>query len=328
MVHPAPSKEEARRFSPSLKVKVVIAFIIRRFIYVLPVIVGVSVAVFLMIHLIPGDPAQIVAGMEASKEDIAGVRSALGLDQPIYVQYVKFVARAVVGDFGVSFRTGRAVIAEIGYRYKNTILLGFAAIVVAVVFGGLTGIVSAVKRFSAFDNVSMLVSLVGVSMPTFFLGLLLMLVFSVYLGWLPLAGKETWFHLILPAITLGTPSAAVVSRLTRSSLLEVLQQDYIRTARAKGLAEVVVISSHAIRNALIPVVTVIGLQLGYLLGGAVVTETVFAWPGIGRLIVQSILARDFPVVQAAVLILAITFVLLNLLTDLFYRVLDPRISLQ
>jgi peptide/nickel transport system permease protein len=313
---------------PSLKVIVVIAFIIRRFIYVLPVIVGVSVAVFLMIHLIPGDPAQIVAGMEASQEDIAGVRRALGLDQPIYVQYFKFVARAAVGDFGVSFRTGREVIAEIGYRYTNTLLLGFAAIVVAVVFGGLTGIVSAVKRFSAFDNVSMLVSLVGVSMPTFFLGLLLMLVFSVYLGWLPLAGKETWLHLILPAITLGTPSAAVVSRLTRSSLLEVLQQDYIRTARAKGLAEVVVIHSHAIQNALIPVVTVIGLQLGYLLGGAVVTETVFAWPGIGRLIVQSILARDFPVVQAAVLILAITFVLLNLLTDLFYRVLDPRISLR
>ena len=305
-----------------------ISFVIRRFIYVLPVIVGVSVAVFLMIHLIPGDPAQIVAGMEASESDIEGVRRALGLDQPIYVQYVKFVARAVVGDFGVSFRTGRAVIDEIGYRYTNTILLGFAAIVVAVVFGGLTGIVSAVKRFSVFDNASMLVSLVGVSMPTFFLGLLLMLVFSVYLGWLPLAGKETWLHLILPAITLGTPSAAVVSRLTRSSLLEVLQQDYIRTARAKGLAEVVVINNHAIRNALIPVVTVIGLQLGYLLGGAVVTETVFAWPGIGRLIVQSILARDFPVVQAAVLILAITFVLLNLLTDLLYRVLDPRISLQ
>jgi len=295
---------------------------------VLPVIVGVSVAVFLMIHLIPGDPAQIVAGMEASEEDIAGVRRALGLDQPIYVQYAKFVARAVVGDFGVSFRTGRPVIAEIGYRYTNTILLGLAAILVAVVFGGMTGIVSAVKKFSVFDNVSMLVSLVGVSMPTFFFGLLLMLIFSVYLGWLPLAGKETWLHLILPAITLGTPSAAVVSRLTRSSLLEVLQQDYIRTARAKGLAEVVVVNSHAIRNAMIPVVTVIGLQLGYLLGGAVVTETVFAWPGIGRLVVQSILARDFPVVQAAVLILAITFVMLNLITDLLYRVLDPRISVQ
>lgn len=294
----------------------------------LPVIVGVSVAVFLMIHLIPGDPAQIVAGMEASEEDIAGVRRALGLDQPIYVQYAKFVARAVVGDFGVSFRTGRPVIAEIGYRYTNTILLGLAAILVAVVFGGMTGIVSAVKKFSVFDNVSMLVSLVGVSMPTFFFGLLLMLIFSVYLGWLPLAGKETWLHLILPAITLGTPSAAVVSRLTRSSLLEVLQQDYIRTARAKGLAEVVVVNSHAIRNAMIPVVTVIGLQLGYLLGGAVVTETVFAWPGIGRLVVQSILARDFPVVQAAVLILAITFVMLNLITDLLYRVLDPRISVQ
>jgi ABC-type dipeptide/oligopeptide/nickel transport system permease component len=210
----------------------------------------------------------------------------------------------------------------------NTVLLGLAAIGVTIIFGGITGIISAVKKFTAIDNVSMLVSLLGVSMPTFFLGLLLMLVFSVHLGWFPLTGKGTWLHLILPAVTLGTPSAAVISRLTRSSLLDVLEQDYIRTARAKGLAEFVVINSHAIRNALIPVVTVLGLQAGYLLGGAVVTETVFAWPGIGRLIVQSILARDFPVVQASVLFLAVSFVLLNLFTDLLYSFLDPRIRLQ
>lgn len=305
-----------------------IAFITRRFLYMVPVILGVSIAVFLMIHLIPGDPAALVAGMEATQEDIESVRQALGLNEPIYIQYFKFVSRAIVGDFGTSFRTGRAVVDEIGARYLNTMLLGLAAILVAIVFGGITGIISAVRKYSIFDNASLLVSLLGVSMPTFFLGLVLMLIFSVYLGWFPLAGKGSWLHLILPAITLGTPSAAVVSRMTRSSLVEVLDQDYIRTARAKGLAEFFVVNVHAIRNALIPVVTVVGLQLGYLLGGAVVTETVFAWPGIGRLVVQSILARDFPVVQASVLILAITFVLLNLLTDLLYSVLDPRISLK
>jgi ABC-type dipeptide/oligopeptide/nickel transport system permease component len=306
----------------------VIAFISKRILYTLPVVIGVSVAVFLMIHLIPGDPAQLVAGMEASEQDVANVRRALGLDQPLYVQYMRFVSRAVLGDFGTSFRTGRGVLDEVGSRYMNTVVLGLAAMLVTLVLGGASGIISAVKKFTAVDNVSMLVSLLGVSMPTFFLGLLLMLVFSVYLGWFPLTGKGTWLHLVLPALTLGTPSAAVISRLTRSSLLEVLEQDYIRTARAKGLAEFVVINSHAIRNAMIPVVTVLGLQFGYLLGGAVVTETVFAWPGIGRLIVQAILARDFPVVQASVLFLAMTFVLLNLLTDLLYSFLDPRIRLQ
>ena len=305
-----------------------IAFISKRILYTLPVVIGVSVAVFLMIHLIPGDPAQLVAGMEASEQDVANVRRALGLDQPLYVQYMRFVSRAVLGDFGTSFRTGRGVLDEVGSRYMNTAVLGLAAMLVTLVLGGASGIISAVKKFTAVDNVSMLVSLLGVSMPTFFLGLLLMLVFSVYLGWFPLTGKGTWLHLVLPALTLGTPSAAVISRLTRSSLLEVLEQDYIRTARAKGLAEFVVINSHAIRNAMIPVVTVLGLQFGYLLGGAVVTETVFAWPGIGRLIVQAILARDFPVVQASVLFLAMTFVLLNLLTDLLYSFLDPRIRLQ
>lgn len=304
------------------------AFIIKRVLYTLPVIIGVSVAVFLMIHLIPGDPAQLAAGMEASEQDIANVRRALGLDQPVYTQYMKFVSRAVLGDFGNSFRTGRAVLEEVRSRYINTALLGLAAMLVTIVFGGATGVISAVRKFTAVDSVSMLVSLLGVSMPTFFLGLLLMLVFSVHLGWFPLTGKGTWLHLVLPALTLGTPSAAVISRLTRSSLLDVLEQDYIRTARAKGLAEFIVINSHAIRNALIPVVTVLGLQMGYLLGGAVVTETVFAWPGIGRLIVQSILARDFPVVQASVLFLAMTFVVLNLLTDLCYSLLDPRIRLQ
>lgn len=305
-----------------------LSFVARRLLYIIPVILGVSVGVFLIIHLMPGDPARIMAGIDASDEDVRTVRRSLKLDEPISLQYLHFMGRAMVGDFGVSFRTRRPVIDEIRTRYGNTVLLGLASFVVAILFGGLTGIISAVRRYSIFDNLSLLVSLIGVSMPTFYLGLLLMLFFSVKLGLLPLAGKESWLHVILPAITLGTPSAAVVSRMVRSSLVEVLGQDYIRTARAKGLTEWVVINRHALRNAMITVVTVVGLQVGYLLGGAVVTETVFAWPGIGRLVVQSILARDFPVVQASVLILAVTFVLVNLLTDLLYGVLDPRISVQ
>jgi ABC-type dipeptide/oligopeptide/nickel transport system permease component len=305
-----------------------LTFIVRRLLYIIPVILGVSVGVFLIIHLMPGDPARIMAGIDASDEDVRMVRQSLKLDDPIHLQYLHFMARVIVGDFGVSFRTRRPVIDEIRTRYGNTVLLGLASILVAILFGGLTGIISAVRRYSIFDNLSLLVSLIGVSMPTFYLGLLLMLFFSVRLGLLPLAGKESWLHLILPAIALGTPSAAVISRMVRSSLVEILGQDYIRTARAKGLTEWAVINKHALRNAMITVVTVVGLQVGYLLGGAVVTETVFAWPGIGRLVVQSILARDFPVVQASVLILAVTFVLVNLLTDLLYGVLDPRISVQ
>jgi len=294
----------------------------------LPVIVGVSVCVFLIIHMMPGDPARIMAGIDASEADVRVVRHSLRLDEPLYLQYFHFVGRAAVGDFGVSFRTRRPVMEEIGSRYLNTLLLGTASILVAIFLGGITGIISAVRKYSIFDNLSLLISLAGVSMPTFYLGLLLMLFFSVKLGWFPLAGKESWANLVLPAVTLGTPSAAVISRMVRSSMVEVMDQDYIRTARAKGLREWVVIGKHALRNAMINAVTVVGLQAGYLLGGAVVTETVFAWPGIGRLVVQSILARDFPVVQAAVLILAVTFVIINLLTDLVYGLLDPRISVQ
>jgi ABC-type dipeptide/oligopeptide/nickel transport system permease component len=305
-----------------------LTFILRRLLLVIPVIVGVSIGVFLMIHLMPGDPARILAGIDASEEDINRVRISLGLEAPLPVQYARFVGRALTGDFGESFRTRKPVMEEVGSRYMNTLLLGVASIVVAILIGGITGIISAVRKYSVFDNLSMMVSLIGVSMPTFYLGLMLMLLFSVYLGWFPLVGKEGWKNLVLPAVTLGAPSAAVISRMVRSSLLEILDQDYIRTARAKGLKEWRVIGKHALRNAMVSVVTVIGLQLGYLLGGAVVTETVFAWPGIGRLVVQSILARDFPVVQTCVLILATTFVLMNLLTDLLYSFLDPRIRVQ
>jgi len=303
-------------------------FLLSRVLQAIPVLFGVSLAVFLMVHLIPGDPAALIAGTDATRADVENVRQSLGLDRPLPAQYASFVGRALTGDFGNSFRTGRPVLDEIAPRYLNTLVLGSLALLLAVVIGMATGIVSAVRRHTVFDNTALVLSLAGVSMPTFFLGLLLMLVFSVWLGWLPLSGKDTWLHYILPAITLSTASIAVISRIMHASLIEVLNEDYVRTARAKGQRESLVIWRHAVRNALIPVVTVAGLQLGYLLGGAVVTETVFAWPGLGRLLVQSILARDFPVVQAAVLLLAITFVAINLVTDLIYGLLDPRIRVR
>ena len=302
-----------------------IPFALRRLLLAAPVFAGVSLAVFLMIHLIPGDPARLYAGLEASQEDVEGVRRALGLHEPLPVQYGRFLGRFVTGDLGRSLKTERPVAEEIAARYGSTVLLASLAIASAVVLGSATGVVAAVWRRSAVDQAALLASLLGLSLPSFFLGLVLMLVFSVQLGWLPLAGNATWRHAVLPALTLALPAAAVISRMVRGSLVEVLEQDYIRTARSKGLTEWVVVNSHAVRNALIPVVTVVGLQLGYLLGGAVVTETVFSWPGIGRLIVQSIAARDFPVVQAAVLLLAVTFVTINLVTDMLYAVLDPRI---
>jgi len=303
-----------------------LAFLTGRLLQAIPVLFGVSLAVFLMVHLIPGDPAALIAGTDATRADVEPVRQSLGLDRPLPAQYAAFVGKALTGDFGTSFRTGRPVLEEIVPRYLNTVVLGAIAIAIAILIGMASGIVSAVRRYTAFDNAALLLSLAGVSMPTFFLGLLLMLVFSVWLGWLPLSGKDTWLHYILPAITLSTASIAIISRVMHASLIEVLHEDYVRTARAKGQRESLVIWRHAVRNALIPVVTVAGLQLGYLLGGAVVTETVFAWPGLGRLLVQSILARDFPVVQAAVLLLATTFVAINLVTDLIYGLLDPRIS--
>ena len=305
-----------------------LAFLTSRLLQAIPVLFGVSLAVFLMLHLIPGDPAALIAGNDATAADVENVRQSLGLDRPLPAQYVSFVGKALTGDFGKSFRTGRPVLEEVLPRYAHTLALGAIALAIAVLIGMASGIVSAVRRHTIFDNGALLLSLAGVSMPTFFLGLLLMLVFSVWLGWLPLSGMDSWTHFILPAITLSTASVAIISRVMHASLIEVLNEDYVRTARAKGQREAIVIWRHAVRNALIPVVTVAGLQLGYLLGGAIVTETVFAWPGLGRLLVQSILARDFPVVQAAVLLLATSFVAINLATDLIYGLLDPRISDQ
>jgi glutathione transport system permease protein len=303
-------------------------FVLRRLLQAVPVLVGVSIAVFLMLHAIPGDPAQILAGQDATSADIENVRHALQLDQPLWQQYLSFAGRVLTGDFGVSFRTGRSVASEIGSRYLNTVTLGGVALGWAILAGLVTGVVSAVRRFSMVDDAALLGATLGVSTPPFFLGLVLMLVFAVWLGWLPIAGNDTPSSIILPAITLGAASAAVISRVVRSSLIEVLEQDFVRTARAKGVRESVVVWRHALRNALIPTITVAGLQLGYLLGGAVVTETVFAWPGLGRLLVQSILARDFPITQAAVLLISISFVTVTVLTDLLYLAADPRMRAE
>jgi ABC-type dipeptide/oligopeptide/nickel transport system permease component len=303
-------------------------FLIQRLLQAVPVLLGVSIGVFLMIHLVPGDPAELIAGQMATREDIENVRRSLGLDQPLVQQYFTFVGNALTGDFGISFRTRRPVLEEIGLRYGNTLLLGGVALLIAAVLGGIAGIVSAVKRFTWIDNLALAISILAVSMPAFSLGLLLILVCSVWYSFLPMSGFDSWTAIILPALTLSATSAAVICRIMRSSLVEVMDNQYVRTARAKGLRESLVVWRHGVRNAIIPVVTVAGLQLGYLLGSAVVTETVFAWPGLGRLLVQSILARDFPVVQAAVLVVAVTFVLVNILTDLLYGLLDPRISAQ
>jgi ABC-type dipeptide/oligopeptide/nickel transport system permease component len=304
----------------------VLRFLILRLLQAVPVLVGVSVGVFLMIHLIPGDPAELVAGQMASREDVENVRRALGLDRPLLEQYLHFAGRALTGDFGTSFRTGRPVSEEILARYGNTLLLGTVALALAIVVGGLAGIVAAVRRFSWVDNLALALSILAISTPAFSLGLVLILTFAVWFSVLPMTGFDTWQAIILPAITLSAASTAVICRIMRSSLVEVMDNQYVRTARAKGLREHLVVWRHGVRNALIPVVTVAGLQLGYLLGSAVVTETVFAWPGLGRLLVQSILARDFPVVQASVLVVAVTFIVVNIATDLLYALLDPRIS--
>ena len=305
-----------------------VGYIVRRLLLTIPVVIGVSILIFAIIRLIPGDPAVAIAGVHASNEYIEQVRKDLYLDRSLPVQYGIFVRNLFRGELGVSTMSRRPVAIELRERFPRTIELTLAAMLIASLVGISAGIVSATRRYSLFDNASMLVALFGVAAPVFWLALMLQLLFAVNLGWLPATGRGTWRHLILPALTLGLATAGLIARITRSSMLEVLRQDFITTARAKGLAEKVVVYKHALKNALIPVVTIMGLQFGILLGGAVLTETVFAWPGVGRLLVDSILARDYPVVQGAVMTLAVSFVLINLIVDLAYAFLDPRISYQ
>ena len=300
-------------------------YTLRRILISIPTIIGVLIIVFSMVRLAPGDPAVLLAGEFASPEVIERARERFGLDRSLPEQFGRFVGGLVQGDLGRSTRTNRLVTDDLANYFPNTLELAFAAIVVALVVGVPSGVLSALRPNGPLDFGVTFIALLGFSMPVFWFGLLAILFFSVQLGWFPVAGRGTFAHLVLPAITLGLSSTAIIARMTRASMLEVLNQDYVRTARAKGLREGRVVLKHALRNAFVPVITVIGLQFGALLAGAVITETVFTWPGIGRLLVDSIRARDYPVVQGAVLLIAVSFVLVNLLVDLVYGFIDPRI---
>ncbi len=300
-------------------------YILRRLVALVPILFGVSVLVFMIMATVPGDPAVLYAGSDATEVEIENVRHALGLDQPLHIRYGIFLGNLATGDLGTSIRSRRPVADEIGDRLPFTLQLAFSSLLVSLLIGLPTGIVAALKRGTIWDTLSMLLAIVGVSAPGFWLGMMLILTFGVELGWLPTSGTGSLAHLIMPSIALGLSSSAIVARQTRSAMLDVLGRDYVRTARAKGLRERVVILRHAVRNALIPVVTIVGLQLGTMLGGSVIIEMVFAWPGLGRVLVQSISYRDFPMVQVSIMILASGFVLVNLLVDVLYGFIDPRI---
>ena len=305
-----------------------LTYLARRLLAVVPVLFGVTLAVFSMLFLVPGDPVKMMlAEFVTTPDQIAQMRAQLHLDEPILKQYGRFVANAVRGDLGTSIRSRRAVSTEIGENVGSTAQLAVASMAVAVAIGVPLGLLAALFRSSWFDAGSMIVALLGVSMPSFWLGLLMIVTFSLHLGWFPATGGGDLHHLVLPAVTLGMIASAIIARLTRSSMLEVLGQDYVRTARAKGLAWWGVVVRHALKNALIPVITIFGLQFGNLLAGAVIVETVFSRPGLGRLIVGGILAKDFPLVQGTVLFIATAYVLINVLVDVAYAVVDPRIRL-
>jgi peptide/nickel transport system permease protein len=333
-----------------------LGFIIRRSLTIIPTLLGVSIVVFLLLSITPGDPAELLLGERATVESLEVMREYLGLNEPLHVQYGLFLKRLVKLDLGETIWTRQKVSTEIKERFPATIELSLAALFLACFFGVILGIVSASRQYSIFDYLSMVASLIGVSMPVFWLGLMLMLLFSVHLGWFPVSGrigvntelevitnfyvldaiitrnwKALWdvlHHLTLPAVALSTIPMAIIARMTRSSMLEVLRQDYIKTARAKGLSETKVVFKHALRNSLIPVVTVIGLQFGILLGGAILTEHVFSWPGVGKWIYEGVVKRDYMVIQGGTMLVATVFVVVNTLVDILYAVINPRISLQ
>ncbi len=322
----------------------------------IPTLLGVSVIVFLMLHITPGDPAELLLGERATEESLAELREHLGLNKPVYVQYGLFLKRLLHGDLGETIRTRQKVWTEVKQRFPATIELSVVALCISCVVGIILGIISATRQYSIFDYLSMLGALIGVSMPIFWLGLVFMLIFSLHLGWLPMSGrlsvdidldaitnfyildailtrnwpalKDALWHIIMPAVTLSTIPTAIVARMTRSSMLEVLRQDYIKTAKAKGLSHFKVVYKHALRNALIPVVTTIGIQFGVLLGGAILTETIFAWPGVGKWMYDAVMQRDYIVIQGGVLIIATVFVTINLGVDVLYAVINPRINVK
>ncbi|HET9262835.1 MAG TPA: nickel ABC transporter permease [Vicinamibacterales bacterium] len=300
-------------------------YLVRRLLLTLPVLLGVATLVFALIHLVPGDPAQSMLGEGASQEEVVALREALGLNRPLLVQYQAFLTGLVRGDLGSSFRYGTPVAHEIRDRLFRTFQLAFAAMFVAMLIAIPLGMVAAVFRGTAIDHAAMTLSLIGISMPNFWLGPLLAILFAVHLGWLPVAGTGSLAHLVLPAVTLGAALAAILARMTRASLLEELRELYVLAARARGLSRLRAIVRHAFRNSLIPVVTIVGLQFGAVLTGTIITETIFAWPGVGRLLIQAINFRDYPLVQGCILFISFTYVMMNLLTDITYGLLDPRI---
>jgi peptide/nickel transport system permease protein len=331
-----------------------LAYIIRRILILIPTLLGVSVIVFFMLRITPGDPAELLLGERATEEALHEIREHLGLNEPLHVQYGLFLKRLMKGDLGETIWSRQKVWIEVKERFPATIELSVVALFISCFFGIIFGIISATKQYSIFDYLSMLGALIGVSMPIFWLGLVFMLIFSVNLGWLPLSGrisvgvdlevvtnfyildavltknwgalKDVLWHIIMPATTLSTIPMAIVARMTRSSMLEVLRQDYIKTAKAKGLSQFIVTFKHALRNALIPVVTTIGLQFGVALGGAILTETIFAWPGVGKWMFDAVMKRDYMVIQGGTLFIAAVFVVINLMVDVLYAVINPRIS--
>ena len=303
-------------------------FLARRLVLTIPVLLGVATLVFSLIHLIPGDPAQAMLGEAAPQADVEELRHRLGLDRPLIEQYGVFLRGLAKGDLGTSLRTGLPVTGQIVERMPATIELAAAAMLVAIAFAIPLGIIAAVRRGTAVDHAAMTLSLAGVSVPNFWLGPLLAIIFAVELGWLPVSGRGTWAHLVLPAISLGAALAAILARMTRATMLEELREQYVQAARARGVSRLRAVLRHAFRNSLIPVVTLLGLQFGAVLTGAVITETIFAWPGIGRLLIQSIGFRDYPLVQGCILLIALTYVGVNLVTDMLYGVLDPRIRYE
>jgi ABC-type dipeptide/oligopeptide/nickel transport system permease component len=306
----------------------VLRFLVRRILLTIPVLLGVATLVFSLIHLIPGDPVQSMLGDGAPQESINELRSKLGLDRPLYVQYFSFLNGVAHGNLGTSLRTSESVTGAIADRLPATFELAAAAMLVAVVIAIPLGVIAAAGAGSFVDHVATTLALVGISMPNFWLGPLLAIVFAVELGWLPVSGRGTLAQLVLPALTLGAPLAAVLARTTRASVIDELRELYVIAARARGVSRARAVLKHALRNSLIPIVTVLGLQLGAVLTGAVITETIFAWPGVGRLLIQSIGFRDYPLVQGCILLIALTYVSMNLLTDLAYGLLDPRIRYE
>jgi ABC-type dipeptide/oligopeptide/nickel transport system permease component len=306
----------------------VLKYALRRILMTVPVLLGVATLVFSLIHLVPGDPAQAMLGESASASDVADLRARLGLNRPLLVQYGEFLKGLAHGDFGTSFRYNTPVRREISQRLSNTAVLAVAAMAVAVAIALPLGILGAIFRGGAIDQVAMTISLAGISMPNFWLGPLLAILFAIRLGWLPVSGSGSWLNLVLPAATLGAALAAILARMTRASLIDELRELYVLAARARGISNARAVISHALRNSLIPVVTIIGLQFGSVLTGTIITETIFAWPGVGRLLIQAISFRDYPLVQGCILLISVTYVAMNLLVDLMYGWLDPRIRYE